>query len=77
MFWSFHVIEKLISRLILIEFKLILHHLIALKVIYNFGFDCVDVGRNACPQTQENERGSADISGVSVVRREFAAEILL
>ena len=58
------------------EFKLILHHLIALKVFYNFGFECVDIGRNACPQTHENERGSADISGVSVVQREFAAKRL-
>ena len=44
---NFVVRLKLISWLILMEFKLILYCWIALDVLYNFGFVCVDVGRNA------------------------------
>ena len=45
-------------------------------MFYNFGFEGVDVGRSAWPQIHENERGSVDISGVSVVQRKFATQIL-
>ena len=38
--------KKFISRLILIQFKVILYHSIALEVHYNIGFECVDVGLN-------------------------------
>ena len=31
------------------EFKLILYQSIALDVLYNFGFVCVDIGPNAKP----------------------------
>jgi len=61
----------------LIEFQLILYQSIALDVLCNFGFEYIDLGRNAWPWTHENNRGSTDSSGVSVVQREFATERLL